>query len=548
MSGVWKYFNKIDNDKNVVCNVKKCGKKYKFTQRQGTTILINHLKKYHDIAIKSMIIKVPIKKSLLSAEAQKDIDDKLLIWIIKDNQSFRVTENGNFIIFVSALNENYKLLNRKQVASNIVKLYEESFITIRNLISENDSKYSISIDIWASNNKKSYLGVKIHYITKNFELKSFTLDFNYFDLSHTGKNMHSRIMEILNKFAVTRIQSLTSDNASNNIKCAELLKEHNFKNMSFLGCFAHIINLIIKSGPLKENSIIIKITDTVNNIKNSSKITESLRTLATIHELKYHTLVSDVATRWNSTYLMINSFVQNEKILKLYKETDVLSTSEWINIKKICELLKQFYDLTQIISTSSCPTIGLCYTIGLKIYEIIENFEKKNGFKKIAQSMKEKCQKYFEFMDDKYFVSMILDPRIKDRSLKDENKPRIIKYFNKIYQLYHSKFNPAIDKKTNNKTLFSSLLANVENNINNEVELYLITPTTDEKSDILAYWNSNKEQYPILSKMARDYLSIPSTSVRCEEMFSDAGELDSTKRNNLSSRIITAIMCLQSWL
>jgi hypothetical protein len=83
---------------------------------------------------------------------------------------------------------------------------------------------------------------------------------------------------------------------------------------------------------------------------------------------------------------------------------------------------------------------------------------------------------------------------------------------------------------------------------NNEVGIYIEEQTTGEKSDILSYWNNNKIKYPILSRMARDYLCIPSTSVRCEEMFSEAAELISKKRNSLSPLIIKKIMCLQSWL
>jgi hypothetical protein len=116
-----------------------------------------------------------VKKSLLSIDKQNIIDSKLLTWIIKDLQSFRVVENRYFIDFISSICDEYKLLNRKQVTTNINNLYITYSQKIKDMVIENDSQFSISLDIWTANNKKSYLGVKNHYLTNNFELKSFVL-------------------------------------------------------------------------------------------------------------------------------------------------------------------------------------------------------------------------------------------------------------------------------------------------------------------------------------------------------------------------------------
>jgi hypothetical protein len=91
----------------------------------------------------------------------------------------------------------------------------------------------------------------------------------------------------------------------------------------------------------------------------------SLNNLADANSLKYYTLVNDVVTRWNSSYLMINFFIKNENLLKLFSKTNILVEQEWIEIKNIRSLLEPFYELTRIVSTY--PTIGLCYTMALKI-------------------------------------------------------------------------------------------------------------------------------------------------------------------------------------
>jgi hypothetical protein len=163
--------------------------------------------------------------------------------------------------------------------------------------------------------------------------------------------------------------------------------------------------------------------------------------------------------------------------------------------------------------------------------------------------MDEKFKKYFENINNTYYVAMILDPRFKYKLLNDDEKPNVIKYFRKEYKLYHSELqNNKQEITQKNKKSVYDLLFPEETNIGDEIEIYISEPTIRKDLDILTYWNNNKERYPILSKMARNYLAIPSTSVGCEEMFSKANDLVTNKRNNLSTGIIKKIMCLQSWL
>ena len=54
--------------------------------------------------------------------------------------------------------------------------------------------------------------------------------------------------------------------------------------------------------------------------------------------------------------------------------------------------------------------------------------------------------------------------------------------------------------------------------------------------------------YSILTKIAWDYICIPSTSVPSEQAFSKSGELISKKRNRLGDSAIEACMCLNSWI
>jgi hypothetical protein len=64
-----------------------------------------------------------------------------------------------------------------------------------------------------------------------------------------------------------------------------------------------------------------------------------------------------------------------------------------------------------------------------------------------------------------------------------------------------------------------------------------------------AWWlQVGRERYPILFKIAGDYLSIPSTSCECERSFSKARRTISDNCNKLGGTTIKAIQLQKSWL
>ena len=65
----------------------------------------------------------------------------------------------------------------------------------------------------------------------------------------------------------------------------------------------------------------------------------------------------------------------------------------------------------------------------------------------------------------------------------------------------------------------------------------------------LAWWLEETQQknYPSLSKMAVDILSIPAMSAEPEPLFSGAKITITDRRNRLGSDVIEALECLKSW-
>ncbi|EEU38473.1 uncharacterized protein NECHADRAFT_9940, partial [Fusarium vanettenii 77-13-4] len=61
-------------------------------------------------------------------------------------------------------------------------------------------------------------------------------------------------------------------------------------------------------------------------------------------------------------------------------------------------------------------------------------------------------------------------------------------------------------------------------------------------------WQDNRAQYPRLSRMALDFLTIQPMPAECERLFSAAGRLVTPLRSRLEVNIIGMCLVLRSWL
>ena len=67
-------------------------------------------------------------------------------------------------------------------------------------------------------------------------------------------------------------------------------------------------------------------------------------------------------------------------------------------------------------------------------------------------------------------------------------------------------------------------------------------------SDPLRYWWKRRNDYPRLSRLALDLLSIPTMSADCQRLFSVAGHMVSPLRTRLEASTIGISQTLRSWV
>ncbi|KAH9622697.1 hypothetical protein KSS87_018283 [Heliosperma pusillum] len=68
-----------------------------------------------------------------------------------------------------------------------------------------------------------------------------------------------------------------------------------------------------------------------------------------------------------------------------------------------------------------------------------------------------------------------------------------------------------------------------------------------QQPDILTWWRNHSAQFPILSKVARDVLVVPASTVASESAFSAARRVLDEKRSSLDSRTVKMCVCKKDW-
>ena len=94
------------------------------------------------------------------------------------------------------------------------------------------------------------------------------------------------------------------------------------------------------------------------------------------------------------------------------------------------------------------------------------------------------------------------------------------------------------------------LESGMSENKKTELEVYLSeAPINDNDDfDVLKWWKLNGVRFPTLSKLARDILAVPISTVASESTFSTSGRVLDCFRSSLTPKIVQALVCTQDWL
>ncbi|KAL9679045.1 hypothetical protein QQ045_017555 [Rhodiola kirilowii] len=290
----------------------KCGRELLYNSSLGTASLIRH----HDSC--SALGVSPHSATRSSTFKHERFRELIIEAIIKHDLPFSFVEYEGIRSVFEYISPELRLPCRNTVKSHVTKIYENEKLKVQELLSRAKGRICLTSDLWSSHTTDGYLALTAHFLDSDWNLHKKILGFSHMPPPHTGNALVEKINSLICEWGIDKnLFSITLDNASANDSFVEKLKlQLNFRGLLLLNgqffhvrCCAHILNLIVQDGLKAIDDSVVKVRDCVKYIKGSMarkhKFLECVEQVGLTGNRR--ALRQDVPTRWNSTFLMLDS-------------------------------------------------------------------------------------------------------------------------------------------------------------------------------------------------------------------------------------------------
>ncbi|KAL2897664.1 Zinc finger BED domain-containing protein RICESLEEPER 2 [Bienertia sinuspersici] len=286
---------------------------------------------------------------------------------------------------------------------------------------------------------------------------------------------------------------------------------------------------------------------------------------------------------------VLRSRILNFRCLEVRKAIDLfatresnfdygLSTNEWEVVEFVCKFLEPFNDITTLFSGFDYPTgnLYLLHVVAIEKWLVLAHNHNVPSIQLMCQTIMEKYEKCWSDHAIILSVAVVLDPRFKLKFVKglysmlyvpSEVDVRVRKVYDAMVELYDfyrsssSQTIPLPSQSYSNRSHFALSYSSQQfstadfmndffssnsscGEINSKLDNYLNASlvANEDGFDVLKYWQSQKSIYPVLSRMAKDILAIPITSVASESSFSMGGRVLTKFRTSLLPKNVEAFL------
>ncbi|CAG8674757.1 6074_t:CDS:2 [Dentiscutata erythropus] len=551
----WKAITLKDNQNQRVWKCQHCVKTYSINTSR------THLKEHTTLRCpKSPLSDTQIKAFLKITK--NEMDKSIVDLVVSTGMSFNILDSSLFRQVARNLQyvkHSYKIPHSTTISRHLTgDIFNLRFDFIKNILAKSPGRISLTCDGWHSTvHRCHYIVVTGSWISDDWRVVNIILSFQ--KSGQTADDILSTIIATLEAYSIKeKIVAITMDNTTTN---KAVIKE-GLKEIS----------------QLKEK--VHKIMKYLSNPLSSGRI-EILRSYCRISGIKPLQPILEIDTRWNSTLAMFERYIYLHPAIRemCSKESSMpscLDNEEFAALKAFCQLLKPFESATLMLSKEQSNSISDAIMVILEIGQHIKKVSTRIGC-----HMKKKFDKYWNIIIDHVIIAHVLDPRYKLEHLEatlievggySENevdlfvnniRKKIISHGTKYTNTEPPNIEVPETVNINNEStsdfLFPRRISKKrkynENSIESELELYENESLEDFTNDNekkenngILFWKSLSKSFPILSKMARDYLSIKPSSVSSERAFSRAGFTITNDRATISEKTVSSMILMHSWL
>ncbi|CAB4306765.1 unnamed protein product [Prunus armeniaca] len=559
-SHVWTQFEilPVDQDNKLYAKCMKCGHKYLCDSKYGT----GNLKRHLDSCLKSdtrdigQLLLSKSEGSIITRSAKFDPNkfrELLVMAIIKHELPFQFVEYAGIRDVFSYICADIKLISRNTAKADVLSLYNREKGKLKELLGSISGRVCLTSDLWTSITTDGYLSLTAHFVDANWKLQKRILNFSFMPPPHSGVALCEKIYKLLTSWGVEKkLFCMTLDNASSNDSFVMLLKgQLNLQNALLMNgiffhirCCAHILNLIVQDGLKHIHDSVGKIRESIKYVRGSQGRKQKFLDCAAQVSLDCKKgLRQDVPTRWNSTFLMIDSALYYQRAFLHLQLSDSnykhsLSEVEWQKLEKLNKFLKVFYDVTCLFSGTKYTTANLYFPQVFVVEDTLRKakIDQDDFMRSMATQMMEKFDKYWKE------YSLIL-------AIAAESVAGISSTSNSVRSHVDDMVSKECMDVMKEFDTFESE-ESITSSQKSQLQLYLDEPKIDRKINlnVLDFWKVNQFRYPELSILARDVLSIPISTVASEASFSVGGRVLDQYRSALKPENVEALICTRDWI
>ncbi|XP_057545796.1 zinc finger BED domain-containing protein DAYSLEEPER-like [Amaranthus tricolor] len=511
--------------------------------------------------------------------------------IIMHDYPLYMVEHPGFVSFVQNLQPHFDMVSFNIVQGDCVAIFLREKQNLQRFIAGIPGKICLTVDLWTSSQSTAYVFVTGQFIDSDWKLHRRLLNVVMEPFPESDRALSHAIGTSLSDWGLDRkLASITfnqapSENALDQLRALLAVKNPMLLNGQLLirSCIARTLSSMAQEVIASSEKTIKKVRTSVKYVKTSESHEEKFSELKKQFQVPTEKSLSlDNITKWNTTYEMLLAASELKQVFSCLDTCDLdykdaPSMEDWREVENILMYLKLLFDTANLLMSEPTPSSNVFFHEVWKIQlELARATASDDLFVAgLAKSLQDKFHKYWKNSCLVLAVAVAMDPRFKMKLVEFSYTKIFMNeapvYIRVVDERLHELFQEYLTVPLPLTPLENNNVGDVggeDHHLNNvlfDFDMYIMETSQQMKSeldqyleesllprvqdfDVLGWWKLNKLKYPTLSKMARDILSVPLSTVSPDAVFAiPMNEMDSY-RCSLRPETLEALICAKDWL
>lgn len=487
-----------------------------------------------------------------SDDREMAISSKLLQMLIQTLQPLSFTESEGFRCYMKFLEPLYRMPAKSILQNNLHAMYEGCKVNLKEMLAKEAPHFSIAYDAWKGSDLEAYTTVTIHYLTSQWERRSYVLGTERISqLKLSGSEIGNIINQLMYEYELPADCLVATVNRQGLLKLpvggigTSLVCEA-------MSCAAEKLEICVLSAfAVPEVKALIeqarKLATYLIYDEDASRIFEEIKESDGV-AAKTH-LVEDQKGSWIATSEMLFKLATLRDIIEKVYAMDVdtqllLDDDKWDLIDKLVNSLHILRAALTVMGRDKTGSVSCLLPV---VHSILQHCEDANYatnspmekfLKTIGKETREKWDLTAILPSSVPMLGALMDPRFKRlKFIADEDKADVLDALKVVLASNIAGIDGEADNSHGSDSQeevspFLCLFGGGEDysedkqDVNSEISSYMDFPALRHDSCPLDWWRVNKGRFPQLAKLARQFLCVPATAQPMSNIMGGASQMD----------------------